>query len=96
MDIQPAKTPSKDLRLHAGDRLDLTNCQHFLRAAYLLRNSMLDHVIIDLRATRQVLDSGLSLLLLLRRYAGERVDRISMVNCSPTVYRRLRQARIPI
>jgi anti-anti-sigma regulatory factor len=96
MDTRPTDNTCKSLRLRACERLDLSDCRRFLRAARLLRGSQLDHVVIDLMATRQVPNSGLTLLLLLLGHAGDRVDRVTLVNCAPAVYRRLRQARIPI
>jgi anti-anti-sigma regulatory factor len=84
----------KWLWLRTGERLDICDCRRFLRAARMLRGSLLDQVVIDLGATRRVLDSGLGLLLMLHGHAGDKADRIKIVNCGPEVLARLRASGI--
>lgn len=85
-----------DLVIRTGDPFDMVACRQFVRAARRLQDQDLDQVVVDLGATRQVLDSGIALLRMLRDQAGGDGQRVRLVNCSGPVRQRLEQAGIPL
>jgi anti-anti-sigma factor len=70
----------------SGD-LDLTAYRHFKTVAQLSQAAGCQCVL-DFAQVDQVMDSGLSVLMLLRNLVGDDVP-IRLVNCSPSVQREL-------
>jgi anti-anti-sigma regulatory factor len=77
------------LRLQVGEQLDVSACPQIYEARRILSSAVLDRIVVDLAATRRVLDSGLALLLVLRERAGRLRDHIYLANCRPEVRSRL-------
>lgn len=89
----PASTA---LRLQMGEQLDGSAFVQICEARQLLSEETVDQVLVDLAATRYVLDSGLAMLLALRAQAGDVQDHIYLLNCSPKVRSRLAAVRLEL
>ena len=65
-----------------GEQLDVSVFPWIDEAHRLVTRESVHQVVVDLAATRHVLDSGLALLVDLRARAGDLQDHIYLVNCS--------------
>ncbi len=90
--ILPERSQPPRLRLELGVQLDISSSRSFVHAAQMLRRMDVEQVVVDLARTRRVMDSGLGLLLMLKTHAGDRADRVLVVNCPPALVDRLKQA----
>ena len=81
-----------EMVIQAAERFDLVACRQFVRAARLVENDEVERVVVDLTATREVLDSGLALLRMLYERTDGDPQRVVLANCHPSIARRLREA----
>jgi len=88
---KPHSSEARSLLLQIGMHFDLRVIQQVLRAAQLLRDGFIDWVLIDFCMTRRVFDSGLGMLLMLNREAGECARNVVLLNCSPAITQRLEE-----
>lgn len=77
------------LILRAARCLDLSACPWFHRTVDMIGGHGIRQVVVDLGATREVRDSGLALLLMLRRHLGDGGDDLTLINCRPEILGRL-------
>jgi anti-anti-sigma regulatory factor len=80
------------LMLHLGESLDITATHSLLDAAHRLHDQLVDWVVIDMRRTRRIFDSGLGLLLMILQSVGSLSRQIVLVHCSPSLWERLEGA----
>lgn len=77
------------LLVRIGHRLDCSSLGLFNRVLTALRAGDVESVTLDMDATREVLDSGLALLMMLHSRAKRLRRCIRLVRCAPPVARRL-------
>jgi anti-anti-sigma regulatory factor len=75
--------------IEADEDLDLRSHGTFLYACRLAQDADLWAIEVNLRKTRTVRDSGLAMLLMLRRRIGPEGNRIRLVNSNPDIRSRL-------
>jgi hypothetical protein len=80
---------SKVIAIEIHERLDLSVHGRFVQACRLAALPGSDAIELDVGRTRDILDSGLAMLLMLHRCAGPLRNRIRLVNCSPEMRSRL-------
>lgn len=79
----------RTLKIWACENLDLRLHSAFTNAALVAGYSLVDDIEIDLAHTRTIRDSGLALLMMLRRKSGRQCERIRLVNCPAELQARL-------
>lgn len=80
--------------IEADERLDLSAHSVFVQACKLAEYPNLLTIIVNLGKTRDILDSGLAMLLMLRDRAGHISKRIKLFNCTPEIRNRLLESRV--
>lgn len=91
--LWPTEGPPHELTIHTAEQFDMVACRQFVRAARLMQEDELMRVVVDLEDTREVLDSGLALLRMLREQDVDQAGRVVLVNCAHRgVRERLQQA----
>jgi anti-anti-sigma regulatory factor len=85
---------SATLVLRLGERFDISDYTVVAQAVESIRILPTQQVVVDFGATREVFDSGMALLLLLREGAESVANPIALVNCTPAVRGRLTRAGI--
>ena len=70
--------------VNVGHALDLTQSSIFTRAVRRVECEDI-HLVIDLKDTEEVRDSGLAMLLMLEQHNANTDEVIDIVNCSPTI-----------
>ncbi len=79
--------------VHIGERLDFSANGVLQHAAKRTKNPDVREVVIDLDATTRLYDSGMALLMLLRKGVGRLKDQIYVVNCCPEIRKVLSSTR---
>lgn len=79
----------RTLRIWVCESLDIRLHTAFSNAALVANYTLIDDIEIDLRDTHIVRDSGLALLLMLRRIAGRQCGHIKLLNCPADLQSRL-------
>ncbi|MDX1697740.1 MAG: hypothetical protein R3308_05600 [Thiohalobacterales bacterium] len=79
----------KTLLIRADRTLDCKIHSLFSDAALVARYPWINRIEIDLRKTRIIRDSGLSMLSMLRNKSGMQKRQIRLVNCRPEIRIRL-------
>ena len=82
----------KTLQIRADKTLDCKIHSVFSDAALVARTPWINQIEIDLRKTRLIRDSGLSMLSMLRNKSGLQRRQIRLVNCRPEIRTRLIQS----
>ena len=77
------------IRIDVGENFDSRLRDHFIQAGYDTRTSSVSKIIIDLADTSHVDESGLALLMMLHDRALHLQEGIEVINCSPSVRKRL-------
>jgi anti-anti-sigma regulatory factor len=77
------------INIRTGESLDLSACNVITHVCNLARYRRIRFVVIDLGNTRNIRDSGLAMLILLRQRVGKMVRQITIVNCRPELKSRL-------
>ena len=77
------------INIRMGKSLDLRALGMVTRVCNLVKYPQVRYVVIDLRNTRHIRDSGLAMLILLRQRIGKMVRHITIVNCRPELKNRL-------
>ena len=80
--------------IEADERLDLSAHSVFVQACKLAEHPNLLAIIVNLGKTRDILDSGLAMLLMLRDRADHISKRIKLFNCTPEIRNRLLESRV--
>lgn len=80
---------SNTLVLRAGAHLDLTMIEQVQQTIDRLKTTTLETLVIDLKATQKVFDSGLAMLLLLSKHAGHLKHPIYLTRCTSRIRSRL-------
>ncbi|MEZ5541002.1 MAG: hypothetical protein R3F42_03050 [Pseudomonadota bacterium] len=71
----------RTLRIWANESLDLQQHDTFSKAAIVASYTLINDIEIDLQNTRIIRDSGLALLLMLRRKTRQRNGSMRLINC---------------
>lgn len=71
----------RTLRIWASESLDLQQHETFTKAALVASYTLINDIEIDLQNTRIIRDSGLALLMMLRRKTRRQDRRIRLINC---------------
>ena len=82
--------------IETDQRLDLSVHGVFVQACRLAEYPDLRGIEVNLGKTRQILDSGLAMLLMLRDRVGHFARYIKLYNCSPEIRNRLLESRAMI
>ena len=84
----------KVIIIETDERLDL--CAHgvFVQACKLAECPNMQAILVNLGKTRQILDSGLAMLLMLRDHVGHLGQYIKLFNCSPEIRNRLLESPV--
>jgi anti-anti-sigma regulatory factor len=77
------------INIRTGKSLDLRALSMVTRVCNLVKHPQIRYVVIDLKNTRHIRDSGLAMLMLLRQRIGKMVRHITIVNCRPELKERL-------
>jgi anti-anti-sigma regulatory factor len=77
------------INIRTAESLDLTALGMITRVSTLVRYPQIRYVVIDLENTRYIRDSGLAMLILLRKRIGKMVRHITIANCRPVLKNRL-------
>lgn len=80
--------------IEADERLDLSAHSVFVQACNLAEHPNLLVIMVNLGRTRDILDSGLAMLLMLRDRAGHISKRIKLFNCAPEIRNRLLESPV--
>ena len=80
--------------IEADERLDLSAHSMFVQACKLAEHPNLLVIMVNLGRTRDILDSGLVMLLMLRDRAGHISKRIKLFNCAPEIRNRLLESPV--
>ena len=81
--------------IHVGRNLDLRLCDIFLKAAAQAQRLAASRMVVDLRQTRRLYDSGLAMLMLLHDRAWYLTEKIRITNCRPEIRDRLTDDLFP-
>ena len=87
--VQTSRVASRKLRICTDECLDWRSYNLFDSAAQKSNYHPIQEIEIDLRNTRVIKDSGLTMLLMLIKQSGLTRDGIALVNCRPEVRSRL-------
>lgn len=91
----PASAPGqRTLILRLGQRFDISALGLINRILRSPHTTSIGQIVLDLRATTMLFDSGLALLLMLHARAGPLRERIHLINCRPAVRRRLDESGV--
>jgi len=94
MQIKTAKNGNgRTLMISADESLDCQIHSEFSEAAIVASYPWIKNIEIDLRSTKIIRDSGLSILLMLSRKSGLQRDQIKLVNCRPEIRVRLKRCK---
>jgi anti-anti-sigma regulatory factor len=80
--------------IEADERLDLSAHSVFVQACKLADHPNLLVIMVNLARTRDILDSGLAMLLMLHDRAGHISKRIKLFNCAPEIRNRLLESPV--
>ncbi len=95
MKLAAVNTPDgRVILIETDERLDL--CAHgvFVQACELAEYPDLRAILVNLVKTRDILDSGLAMLLMMRDRVGYFGQYIKLINCSPEIRNRLLECRV--
>jgi len=81
--------------IRVGRNLDLRLCDIFLKAAAQAQRLAASRIVVDLRQTRRLYDSGLAMLMLLHDRAWYLTEKIRITNCRPEIRDRLTDDLFP-
>jgi hypothetical protein len=84
----------RTLKIWACENLDIRLHSAFTNAALVAGYSLVDDIEVDLKNTRIIRDSGLALLMMLRRKSGRQCERIRLVNCPQDLQARLSRDKL--
>jgi len=88
--------PRNIMLISTDERLDLSVCESFSRAASMAsKDPFVTAIVVDLAKTRQLFDSGKAMLLYLRQIAGHLKSRICLTNVGPEIARQLQNGSFP-
>lgn len=86
----------KKIIVRTDSRLDLAAFNTFAEAAALAVSERASAIVVDLENTRQILDSGESMLLFLHYKCGNLKDRVYMINARPNIMHKLTSDSFPL
>ena len=81
--------------IRVGQDLDLRLCNIFLKAAAHAQRLAASRIVVDLRQTRRIYDSGLAMLMVLHDRAWYLTEKIRITNCSPEIRSKLTDDLLP-
>ena len=81
--------------IRVGRDLDLRLCKVFLKAAAQAQRLAASRIVVDMRQTRRLYDSGLAMLMVLHDRAWYLTEKIRITNCSPEIRGRLTGGLLP-
>jgi len=81
--------------IRVGRDLDLRLCNVFLKAAAQAQRLAASRIVVDLRQTRRLYDSGLAMLMALHDRTWYLNEKIRIINCSPEIRDRLTDDLLP-
>jgi len=81
--------------IRVGRDLDLRLCNVFLKAAAQAQRLAASRIVVDLRQTRRLYDSGVAMLMVLHDRAWYLTEKICITNCSPEIRGRLTDDLLP-
>jgi anti-anti-sigma regulatory factor len=84
----------KTIRIQVDERMDCSIHSVFCQAGKLASHPQTESIEIDLGKTRFIQDSGLAMLLMLRKQSNRLKDRIELINCHPDIRARLFESRL--
>lgn len=87
--VETGRATSRKLRIRTDECLDWRSYNLFDSAALKSNYHPIKEIEIDLRNTRVIKDSGLTMLLMLIKQSGQARDGIALVNCRPELRSRL-------
>lgn len=96
MEISVSETDSeKVVTIEVDERLDCSVHSAFNRACRLAEATKTRNIVVDLKKTRRIADSGLAMLMMLRNRLGRVKNRVLLVNCRPEFRKSLSMIQFP-
>lgn len=77
------------ITITVGEVLDLRFRDTFLKAIECAQRDVTCRIVVDLRKTRRIFDSGLAMLMLLNDRTWRLSGKIRIINCNPALKQRL-------
>ncbi len=84
----------RGITIETSEDLDLRSHSVFIHACNLAKHLDLKAIEVDLRKTQTIRDSGLAMLLMMRKRIEWESDSIKLVNCSPEIRSQLSSSNV--